>query len=68
MKIKNLKNNIILFIIVAVMIFFSVKFTGGFRNSIIEPISFEETLDKMPLILIISFLIVFTKNFSDHKK
>ena len=68
MKIKNFKSNIILFVIVLIVVFLAVKLTGGFRTSIIKSISFSEAFEKLPLILIISFLLVFTINYTDRKK
>jgi hypothetical protein len=70
MKKNKLKWNIFLFSIVFILFFLKTKFTGNFGRVSYGPVSFKETIDKIPEMLVFSIiaLIIFNLIYRETRK
>jgi hypothetical protein len=68
MKKKKIISSLFLFVVIVVMTFLKVMLTGDYRHFAIAPISFNETLEELPLMLLGSFLAVLIINYMGRKK
>ncbi len=67
MKKNKLKQNIVWFCVVFVLAFISTKLTGNFGRISYGPISFKETIDKIPEMLVFSVIVVILINIAYRK-
>lgn len=70
MKKNKLKWNIILFSTVFILFFIKTKLTGNFGRVSYGPVSFKETIDKIPEMLVFSTiaLIIFNLIYRETRK
>ena len=67
MKKNKLKHNIILFSVIFILFFIKTKLTGDFGRISYGPISFKETIDKIPGILVASLVILLLGNIANRE-
>ena len=58
MKIKNFKQNIFLFGVIFTLSFLTMMITGNLGRTFSGPISFKETIEKAPEILVFSIVLL----------
>ena len=70
MKKNKLKLSVLLFCLIFILFFVSTKITGNFGRTYYGPISFKETIDKIPEMLIFSVfaVIIFNLIYGEVKK
>ena len=67
MKKNKLKYNIVLFSVVFILFFIKTKLTGNFGRISYGPISYKETIDKIPEMLVFSAIILIIINISNKE-
>ena len=67
MKKNKLKHNIILFSVIFILFFIKTKLTGDFGRISYGPISFKETIDKIPVMLVASVVILLLGNIANRE-
>lgn len=67
MKKNKLKHNIILFCVIFILFFLKTKLTGDFGRISYGPISFKETIDKIPGMLVASVVIMLLGNIANRE-
>ena len=68
MKKNKLKRNIILFCVIFILAFIKTKLTGDFGRIYYGPISFKETIEKIPGMLVFSVVILLLGNLIDKER
>jgi len=68
MKKNKLKHNIIVFSVIFILFFLKTKLTGDFGRISYGPISFKETIDKIPGMLVASVVILILGNLIDKER
>ena len=67
MKKNKLKHDIILFSVVFILFFIKTILTGDFGRISYGPISFKETIDKIPEMLVFSVILVIVSNIINRQ-
>jgi len=67
MKKNKLKLNIFLFSVIFILLFIITKLTGNFGRISYGPISFKETIDKIPGMVIASVVILLLGNLANRE-
>lgn len=68
MKKNKLKRNIILFSVIFSLAFIKTKLTGDFGRIYYGPISYKETFEKIPGMLVFSVVILLLGNIIDKER
>lgn len=66
MKKNKLIQNILWFSVVFILAFISTKLTGNFGQISYGPISFKETIEKIPEMLVFSVIVLILGNIADR--